>query len=190
MTKPQPIDLSTVLAPIKATGGRNGWLGGENQDSGSQQRETRWLTPARYVEALGTFDLDPCGAPGHELAEHTFLLENGDDGLRDDWFGHVWLNPPYGKQAEPFIRKLTEHGDGVALVFARTETATWHNLVWPKATSILFLRGRVTFLDHRGVPASANSGAPSALVAYGEWADEALRSSGLSGKYVSLKEDL
>ncbi len=36
-----------------ATKSRNGWLGGENQDQGSRQRETRWLTPRPLVESLG-----------------------------------------------------------------------------------------------------------------------------------------
>lgn len=55
---------------------KNGWLGGENQDKGSQQRETRWLTPTHIPGALGNFDLDPCGAPGHELANTTYMIDN------------------------------------------------------------------------------------------------------------------
>lgn len=47
------------MTETKAT---NGWLGGEDQNAGSRQRETRWLTPRKLVEPLGTFDLDPCGA--------------------------------------------------------------------------------------------------------------------------------
>lgn len=164
----------------------NGWLGGENQDAGSKQRQTRWLTPPSLVEPLGEFDLDPCGAPGHELARHTYLLENGDDGLRDPWFGRVWLNPPYGKEAEPFLAKLAEHDAGTALIFARTETQAWHRTIWPKASAILFLAGRVTFLDPDGNSAKANSGAPSCLVAFGESDALALAESGIRGKYISL----
>ena len=145
----------------------NGWLGGENQDRGSQQRETRWLTPPEVYEPLGRFDLDPCGAPGQVIANNTYLLENGDDGLRDPWFGRVWLNPPYGKEAEPFLRRLADHGRGTALIFARTETKVWHDVIWPNASGILFLKGRVTFLDANKVPAKANSGAPSVLVSFG-----------------------
>ena len=166
--------------------GTNGWLGGENQDAGSQQRQTRWLTPPSIVHALGEFDLDPCGAPGHQLAARTYLLENGDDGLRDPWFGRVWLNPPYGKEAEPFLAKLAEHGEGTALIFARTETGTWHNIIWPNATAILFMRGRVSFLHPDGTKAKANSGPPSCLVAFG-LADAAdLRASGIPGKFIDL----
>lgn len=66
------------MTETKAT---NGWLGGEDQNAGSRQRETRWLTPRKLVEPLGTFDLDPCGAPGWELAATTYLLEDGRDGV-------------------------------------------------------------------------------------------------------------
>lgn len=166
----------------------NGWLGGENQDMGGGQRETRWLTPPSLVEPLGSFDLDPCGAPGHELAKRTYLLENGDDGLRDPWEGRVWLNPPYGKQADPFMEKMAAHNRGTALVFARTETRTWHNHIWPNASAILFLAGRVTFLDAQGEAAKANSGAPSVLIAYGNEDADQLRDSGIAGRFVRLSE--
>ena len=141
-----------------------GWLDGRG---GNEQRQTRWLTPKHIPEALGRFDLDPCGAPGHELASRTYLLEKDEDGLSLPWSGRVWLNPPYGREAEPFLRKLADHGRGTALIFARTETKMFHELVWERADAVLFLFGRVTFLDANGVPARANSGAPSCLVAYG-----------------------
>lgn len=167
---------------------KNGWLGGENQNRGSQQRETRWLTPKPIVEALGLFDLDPCGAPGHSLAERTFQIDDGEDGLLLPWEGRVWLNPPYGKQAEAFLSKLADHGQGTALIFARTETKSFHEHVWGKATALLFLKGRVTFLDANGVAAKANSGAPSVLVAYGNRDAERLAESSLDGFYVRIAE--
>ena len=55
------------------------------------ERNDRWLTPKYIVEALGPFDLDPCGAPGHVLAKNTYLLENGDDGLRDPWNNYYFM---------------------------------------------------------------------------------------------------
>lgn len=161
-----------------------------NNHHKAKGRETRWLTPPYIVERLGEFDLDPCGAPGHYLANKTYLLENGDDGLRDPWEGRIWLNPPYGKQAEPFIKRLAEHGQGTALIFARTETRIWHSTIWPKATAILFLEGRLTFLDANGQWASANAGAPSVLVAFGDDDAEKLQQSRHPGAFVNLSKSL
>lgn len=172
----------TIADPTTAPSS-NRWLGGEGQHG---KRETRWLTPKPLVEALGHFDLDPCGAPGHELADRTYLLENGDDGLVAPWTGRIWLNPPYGPGAEAFLSRLAEHGRGTALIFARTETKVFHEQVWDRATAILFLRGRVTFLDASGTAAKANSGAPSCLIAYGERDAAVLAESGLAGRFVRL----
>lgn len=147
----------------------------------------RWLTPPHIVQALGDFDLDPCGAPGWELAKKTLLLENGDDGLRDPWFGRVWLNPPYGTEADAWLELLAEHGRGTALIFARTETRSFFTQVWEKATALLFLKGRLFFHWPDGAVAKANSGAPSVLVAYGSDDARALRASGLDGQYVDLR---
>lgn len=164
----------------------NAWLGGENQNLGSKQREVRWLTPKPLVKSLGAFDLDPCGAPGHNLANRTYLLENGEDGLELPWFGRVWLNPPYGKAQAPFLDKMVEHGNGVALLFARTETDSFFRRVWEAADAILFLRGRISFLDAGGVKAKANAGAPSCLVAYGWNNVSSLYRSNLPGRVVKL----
>lgn len=165
---------------------KRSWLGGENQKMGSKQREERWLTPSKYVEALGKFDLDPCGAPGHVLAEKTFLLENGDDGLRDEWHGRVWMNPPYGNKTAPFMKKLADHGNGIALIFARTETRMWFSEIWPRADAVFFIKGRISFLDENAEKTGASAGAPSAFIAYGEENVEALRNSGIEGRLVLL----
>lgn len=164
----------------------NGWLGGENGNLEGSQRETRWLTPPYVVDSLGMFDLDPCGAPGHVLARQTYLLDDGQDGLTLPWFGRVWLNPPYGRQAEPFLARLAEHGCGTALLFARTETRMFHDWVWGRASSITFIRGRLTFLNPMRQQAKANAGAPSVLVHYGDVDTEAGRRSGL-GSFVDLR---
>lgn len=150
-------------------------------------RNDRWLTPLPLIEALGGFDLDPCGAPGHPTATDVWTPETVGDGLSLPWAGRVWLNPPYGRTMADWMKALAVHNHGTALIFARTETALFHHWVWPHATAILFLRGRVTFLDPAGVAASANSGAPSVLIAYGHRDAEALADSGIEGHLVSLK---
>jgi hypothetical protein len=154
---------------------------GSHQAAASSSGTDEWLTPPELIAALGTFDLDPC-SPGLRRPWDTARLHYGaeDNGLRQPWAGRIWLNPPYSN-AGAWLARLAEHGTGTALIFARTETRIWHEHVWPKASGILFLRGRITFRHVDGRPAQANSGAPSALIAYGADDLQALTESGLVG---------
>lgn len=153
------------------------------------RKETeRWLTPMWVIDAIGDFDLDPCGAPAWQTAREVWTPEAGRDGLAEEWRGRVWLNPPYGREAVKWLARLADHGDGVALIFARTDTVAFHEQVWGRADAVLFLRGRLTFLKPDGSAPIANSGAPSCLVAYGEGATRLLRHADLDGRYVDLQE--
>lgn len=99
----------------------------------------------------------------------------------------MWMNPPYGREAERWLARLADHGDGIALIFARTETEAFFSEVWEQADALLFLRGRLTFCRVDGIPAKHNGGAPSVLVAYGEWASLRLWETSLAGKYIELR---
>lgn len=148
-----------------------------------------WLTPPDIIKALGPFDLDPCAAPEPRpwptAARHIALPE---DGLSAEWSGLVWCNPPYSTQAVRWLRKMSEHGNGIALVFARTETEWFWETVWnsPSATAALWLAGRLYFHRADGRRADANAGAPSVLVAYGRVAAGRLLASGLVGAYTPI----
>lgn len=140
---------------------------------------TTWLTPPHIIDALGPFDLDPCAAPGWVTAERHITLPT--DGLAAEWSGRVWLNPPYGREVWDWLARLADHGDGIALIFARTETEGFVREVWGKADAVMFLHGRLHFHHADGTRAAANSGAPSCLVAYGRNNVEALRLAPLDG---------
>lgn len=144
---------------------------------------TTWLTPPHIIDALGPFDLDPCAAPGWPTATEHYILPT--DGLAQPWRGMVWLNPPYGSEAWTWLDRLAQHGSGIALIFARTETAGFVSQVWDKADAVLFLHGRLHFHYPDGTRAPANSGAPSCLVAYGKEAHQRLERCGLAGSLVS-----
>lgn len=145
-----------------------------------------WLTPPEIVAALGAFDLDP-SSPVHRpwpTATQHFTVE--DDGLTRRWHGRVFLNPPYGPATGKWLARLAEHGDGIALIFARTETEMFHRYGWERADAMLFLRGRLHFHFVDGRRAKANAGAPSVLIAYGALNVRALKQSGLEGHLVEL----
>lgn len=134
-----------------------------------------WLTPKYITDALGPFDLDPCSPikrPWDTAASYYTQL---DDGLTKDWRGRVWCNPPYGTETKKWLAKLAAHGNGIALIFSRTETSTFFPNVWHKADSIFFFKGRLKFCDVHGVE-SGTAGAPSCLIAYGKENTKALRS--------------
>jgi hypothetical protein len=80
------------------------------------------------------------------------------------------------------MRRLAEHGNGIALIFARTETSIFFPWVWEHASAWLFIKGRLHFHFTDGKRAKANAGAPSMLVAYGAGNAKALASSGIEGK--------
>jgi hypothetical protein len=138
-----------------------------------------WLTPPDILRALGPFDLDPCSPrcrPWKTAKRHISLP---DDGLAAQWRGRVWLNPPFGKEAAHWLRKLKSHGNGIALIPARTETAMFYESVWDGGDAICFLKGRPHFYSEAGIRAPFNSGAPICLIAYGKENAAALRNAGV-----------
>ena len=153
--------------------------------------EKTWLTPPHIIDALGPFDLDPCCPPKMPWQTAAEMVCRPADGLAVDWRGkRVWLNPPYGREAVPFLRKMAIDGTGggILLYFARTDSSMWHDYIFPFAYGILFLRGRVKFCRPDGTPADS-AGAPSALVAYSARDFARLRESGLVGALVRLRSE-
>lgn len=147
-------------------------------------KTNEWYTPPSVFDALGlTFDLDPCapegGVPWVPADAH---YSEADNGLSRPWWGRVWLNPPYGAQAGAWVQRLAQHGDGIALVFSRTDVRWWHEAV-PRATAVCFIRRRLTFIAGDNQPAPGNSGGPSALIAYGNACAVAVCASGLGLTY-------
>lgn len=141
------------------------------------------FTPRLIVDALGPFNLDPCaGEPRPwDCAADNYTR----DGLERPWRGLVWLNPPFDRyQVGKWVERLAEHGTGIALLHARTETA-WFKPCWQAACGMLFLAQRLKFCDAAGRPQRANSGAPPVLVAFGPDALERLRMSSLKGNLVT-----
>ena len=152
----------------------------------ARMKSDEWLTPPDIIWALGApFDLDPCCPPIMPWSTARKHFCKAQDGLSQKWEGRVWLNPPFGKEAAKWMAKLAEHGNGIALIPARTETRMFFESVWDRATAICFLRGRPHFYRVDGTRAPFNSGAPICLVAYGKLNGDALRCANL-GKTIWL----
>lgn len=150
--------------------------------------KNEWLAPPEIIRVLGIFDLDPC-APvirPWDMAKAHYTIE--DDGLSQPWYGRVWCNPPYGGETGKFLKPLADHGNGIALIFARTETGNFFRYIWPRASGIMFLRGRLVFHHVDGTKPANSAGAPSCLIAYGAANANILRDSGLDGKFLLITD--
>lgn len=145
-----------------------------------------WLTPPEIIKALGEFDLDPCSPIFRPWPTALRHLTEHDDGLSQEWNGRVWLNPPFNRyERSAWMRKMADHGNGVMLIPAATETVSFFEHVWGRADAICFIRKRPHFHFVDGSRSKANCGTAICLVAYGKDNATALSLSGL-GKTLPL----
>ena len=149
-----------------------------------------WLTPPPILKPLGKFDLDPCASLKQKTKTAARQFTINDDGLSQDWFGRVWLNPPYGEQTERWLAKMAKHGNGIALVYARTETKMFFDHVWERASGIFFVKGRLSFIKPDN-SSDGQAGAPSVLISYdskkSRFNQSVLKTCGLKGKFLEIK---
>jgi phage N-6-adenine-methyltransferase len=124
-----------------------------------------WATPQDFFAACNRiwgFTTDVCALPENAKCPAYFTPEQ--DGLKQDWAGACWMNPPYGREIGRWMRKAWESSAQgatvVCLVPARTCTRWWHD--YATRGAITFVRGRLKF-------GGSNNSAPfpSALVTFG-----------------------
>ena len=170
-------------------------------DFHDEDSSDEFATPAWFVQpiadAVGGFDLDPAaGAEDQKLASTRFTKD--EDGLSQDWFGNVWLNPPFSNKVEWLEKAVTEVHDGnaelvVVLLPVDTSTHWFHDLVG-QADLIHFQQGRLRFSGGGGSNRNPNFGIM--LAVYGDYPDElrgVLNSEGLvfdQGNLYSPTEQL
>ena len=123
-----------------------------------------WATPLDFFkkyDGVYKFELDVCADADNAKCKKYFT--KADDGLKQNWSGVCWMNPPYGREIIQWMKKAYESSlDGatvVCLVPARTDTRWWHE--YAMKGEIEFIRGRLKF------GGSKNSAPfPSAVVVY------------------------
>lgn len=110
---------------------------------------SEWSTPDwlfRELDEEFNFDVDVCALPENAKCERFF--SPAEDGLRQQWQGRCWCNPPYGNQIGLWVHKAWESAQAGALVVcllpSRTDSAWWFDYVM-EASEIRFLRGRLKF---------------------------------------------
>ena len=130
-------------------------------------------TPKWIFDALGIqFDLDVASpldsAKSNVPAKYKFTIE--DNGLNKEWFGNVWLNPPYAG-ATPWANKFMEHRHGIALLVV--SRSKWFRALWNESDAICITPPDLKF--HRPDGTSKSIAFMNMLFAFGEENVEALK---------------
>ena len=110
-----------------------------------------WQTPESLVERIhqvGPVELDVCTSLRNPVGADRFYTEK-DDGLVQSWDvaddAIAYGNWPYSQKGWLERASAPWRGSRLMLGPARTETAAWHDYVWPAASRVCFLRGRLVF---------------------------------------------
>jgi phage N-6-adenine-methyltransferase len=124
-----------------------------------------WQTPKTLYDKLNEefhFDLDPCTTKDNPLGTKRFYTKE-DDGLEKEWFGNVFVNPPYNRAIKKWIIK--QHNEHVlkdtvnTIVFllpARVDVRWFHSFIYDSYKNkfyddveVRFIRGRLKFGDSK-----------------------------------------
>ena len=120
-----------------------------------------WYTPPAVIKAvravLGEIDLDPAStAEANQIVGAKNFFTKDDDGLKHDWLGKIFCNPPYSRGLiDKFVAKLLrEFADGrtteaIVLTNAATDT-DWAHKLMALADQIIFTKKRLKFLKPDG----------------------------------------
>ena len=123
--------------------------------------ENEWYTPSEYIKAarkvMGGIDLDPASSViANKTVQAIRYFAASDNGLSQEWFGNVWLNPPYSQPLiQQFAEKLVAEWESgrvdqaCVLVNNATDTA-WLQTMLSVCTALCLVRGRIKFLDPSG----------------------------------------
>lgn len=136
-----------------------------NRAAWASSKTDEWETPKELFDVLNQkyhFQTDVCATDENAKCPKYYTREI--DGLKQEWYGTCWMNPPYGREIGKWMKKAykesKENGATVVcLVPARTDTAWWHE--YAMKGEITFLRGRLKFGG-----AKDNAPFPSAVVVF------------------------
>jgi phage N-6-adenine-methyltransferase len=118
-------------------------------DSMYSSEKMDWATPKDLFNKLNeefSFTLDVCATIVNAKCSNFYSPKN--DGLSQSWRGVVWMNPPYGRGINQWVKKAFESSQQgckcVCLVPVRSDTRWWHDYVM-KASEIRLLTRRLSF---------------------------------------------
>jgi phage N-6-adenine-methyltransferase len=142
-------------------------IGRVRNDGRWHSRGSDWSTPQNLFDELDRefhFTLDVCASDWNAKCKKYFTEK--DDGLKQKWKGVCWMNPPYGKVLNDWMKKAYEESlkgvTVVCLVPSATDTSWWHE--YAMKGEIRFLRGRPRFVTKEG--AWQQTFSPSVIIVF------------------------
>lgn len=122
---------------------------GKNNEFNS--KEVVYSTPMSLFQPLKEeFDLqiDVCANEDNYKCNTYFTEEQ--DGLKQDWIGNCWMNPPFSRALNKWVKKAHQDakkfsGTKVCLVPVRSNTKWWEEVV--QDAEVRFIIGEVNFND-------------------------------------------
>ena len=107
-----------------------------------------WATPQDFFDRVNQvfkFDLDVCALAENAKCARFFSPEQ--DGLKQEWVGTCWMNPPYSREIALWVKKADETARAghtvVALLPSRTDVGWWQDYCLNR--EIHYIRGRLKF---------------------------------------------
>lgn len=127
-------------------------------------KSNEWSTPKRlfyFLDKEFQFNLDPCSTHENYKCNKHYTIE--DDGLSKSWAGHnVFVNPPYGGHTREWLAKSVDSARNggacvVCLIVSSTDRSYWHEIIYPYAQEIRFMRGRCKFGESKSTAPFASA---------------------------------
>lgn len=117
-----------------------------NTDLMFSSKTDLWATPSSLFNELDNefgFTCDVCALPENAKCKQFFTPEM--DGLKQEWTGVCWCNPPYGRKIGLWVEKAAKAECTVVMLLpARTDTRWFHDYIYGYA-EIRFIKGRLKF---------------------------------------------
>lgn len=126
-------------------------------------KSEEWTTPQWLFDKINNMfhiDLDPCTSNENPLNVDYVCTKDKNDGLKDIWFGNVFVNPPYNRAIVLWLdkayRELRRNREVKRIIFllpARTDTKWFHQYIFDDVTlmyrefveHVWFIKGRLKF---------------------------------------------
>jgi hypothetical protein len=140
----------------------------EDHPSQSQLTPGYVLRPARE-DLGGVIGLDPCTTADNPVGALRYICPP-DDGAAEPWPARtVFVNPPYSKARERWVRRCAQAGaEGsrvILLIPAATDTRIFQEAL-ATASAVVLIRGRLKFGVLRPNRRQAAASHPSALIGW------------------------